>query len=314
MSSQSTLVESKKITSLTINLENCYGIKKLEYNDFVFKDKISTYTIYAPNGTMKTSFAKIFEDIQLGKESRDQVFTERQSIRNILKQNNERLSAEEVFVIKSYSEKPSSNVAPLLANEELRTNYENVIKNIENQRNSLLKKLAEGLKKKINQIETLLIADFNMATADIYVLLDNLISTSADNKYLSLKYDIIFDSKVINYLETNNIILEQIEQYTDVYNELLDNSNLFERDKFNHNGASSIIEALESTKFFESNHSVNLKFKTGIKSYGNQKELKAAIEEEKNRILNTPELQEKFEALNSKLKNKELKNLRVLTN
>ena len=52
-----------------IELENCYGIKKLSA-DFDFSQK-STYAIYAPNGTMKTSFAKTFSDLSQGIESKD---------------------------------------------------------------------------------------------------------------------------------------------------------------------------------------------------------------------------------------------------
>lgn len=50
---------------LKVSLENCYGIKKLEHN-FDFSDG-KTCSIYASNGTMKTSFAKTFKDISNGK-------------------------------------------------------------------------------------------------------------------------------------------------------------------------------------------------------------------------------------------------------
>ena len=46
---------------INIYLENCYGIKKLNHTiDFSGK---KGYLIYAPNGTMKSSFARTFEDI-----------------------------------------------------------------------------------------------------------------------------------------------------------------------------------------------------------------------------------------------------------
>lgn len=45
---------------LNVKLENCYWIKGLDYNfDF---EKSNVYSIYAPNGTMKTSFLKWFKD------------------------------------------------------------------------------------------------------------------------------------------------------------------------------------------------------------------------------------------------------------
>lgn len=44
---------------LNIDLENCFGIGKLNHQfDF---EKSNTHLVYAPNGTMKTSFAKTFE-------------------------------------------------------------------------------------------------------------------------------------------------------------------------------------------------------------------------------------------------------------
>ncbi|HEY5591309.1 MAG TPA: hypothetical protein VIK55_09855 [Paludibacter sp.] len=42
------------MNKLKIDLEYCYGVKKLNYEfDFTIKP---TYAIYAPNGIMKTSF------------------------------------------------------------------------------------------------------------------------------------------------------------------------------------------------------------------------------------------------------------------
>ena len=44
------------MNKLGINFENCYGIGKL---DFVFDfSNTNSFLIYAPNGMMKTSFAK----------------------------------------------------------------------------------------------------------------------------------------------------------------------------------------------------------------------------------------------------------------
>ena len=44
---------------LSVNLENCFGIGKLNH-EFDFS-KSNSSLIYAPNGTMKTSFARTFD-------------------------------------------------------------------------------------------------------------------------------------------------------------------------------------------------------------------------------------------------------------
>ncbi len=46
---------------LNINLENCYGIKKLKAEFDFSTGKV--YAIYAPNGVMKSSLAQTFKDI-----------------------------------------------------------------------------------------------------------------------------------------------------------------------------------------------------------------------------------------------------------
>jgi hypothetical protein len=49
------------MNKLDIRLENCYGIGKLLHSfDF---SKSNSYLIYAPNGTMKSSFSRTFSDI-----------------------------------------------------------------------------------------------------------------------------------------------------------------------------------------------------------------------------------------------------------
>lgn len=67
--------------TLNVKFENCYGIKKLE-TSFDFSNK-KVFSIYAPNGSMKTCFAKTFKDFSNGKASKDQIFTNRISIREI---------------------------------------------------------------------------------------------------------------------------------------------------------------------------------------------------------------------------------------
>ena len=61
---------------LTVKLENCYGISKFgEEFDFT-SDR--TYVIYAPNGVMKTSFAKTFKNVSDGEAPCDLAFPDRE--------------------------------------------------------------------------------------------------------------------------------------------------------------------------------------------------------------------------------------------
>ena len=66
---------------IDISLKNCYGIPDLSYS-FDFSDK-KPVIIYAPNGVMKTSFAKSFKDLSNGQDSKDNIFPDRITERNI---------------------------------------------------------------------------------------------------------------------------------------------------------------------------------------------------------------------------------------
>ena len=57
---------------LIVDLENCYGIKKLK-TEFDFS-KREAYAIYAPNGSMKSCLAQTFKDVADGVASRDRIF------------------------------------------------------------------------------------------------------------------------------------------------------------------------------------------------------------------------------------------------
>ena len=51
---------------------NCYGIKELDLPAINFAS-CNKAVIYAPNGVMKTSLSKIFEDISQGKSTSDRM-------------------------------------------------------------------------------------------------------------------------------------------------------------------------------------------------------------------------------------------------
>ena len=97
---------------LKINFENCYGIKKLEKEFTLYSERNGvktpnhTLAIYAPNGVMKTSFAKTFKDLSKKQPSLDLIFKDRVNKREIQDENNMEIKSEEVFVI----EKDDDNV------------------------------------------------------------------------------------------------------------------------------------------------------------------------------------------------------------
>ncbi|MEJ0092452.1 MAG: hypothetical protein WDN46_03185 [Methylocella sp.] len=66
---------------VNVDLQNCYGIKKLE-REFDFS-AMSAYAIYAPNGVMKSSLAATFQDAAAKRKSVDRIVIARKTSRKI---------------------------------------------------------------------------------------------------------------------------------------------------------------------------------------------------------------------------------------
>lgn len=116
------------MNKLNINLENCYGIKKLQ-KEFDFSDG-SAFVIYASNGSMKTSFTKTLKDISNGESPKEEVFG-RESICVIEDEAGEAIKPEDIFVIESYdADFYSKRMSNLLMNRTLQEKYDSVAQSI----------------------------------------------------------------------------------------------------------------------------------------------------------------------------------------
>ena len=154
---------------LAITMAYCYGIKSFAHTfDFTGKP---VYAIYAPNGMMKTSFAKAMMDYSRGKPSKDEIYPERQTVRTILDANGNEISPDAVFVIEPYnSTYKSSKVATLLVNNELRTEYEEILESIERSLDNLLQPIRKlsGIRK---DIAAIIAQDITSTPKDVYAAL-----------------------------------------------------------------------------------------------------------------------------------------------
>jgi hypothetical protein len=109
---------------ITVELQNCYGIQSLT-QQFDFS-KRKAYAIYAPNGSMKTSFAATFKDIAVSAQTRDRILPGRVTVRKVTDKNGSELPPESVLVLPPYDSVFGSgeNTCTLLVNNELRREYE----------------------------------------------------------------------------------------------------------------------------------------------------------------------------------------------
>lgn len=297
-------------TELKINFENCYGIKKLEYQ-FDFSQR-KVFSIYAPNGTMKTSFAKTFKDFSKGENTSDIIFKERPTVRDIKDQNDINLVADQICVIEPYIESyKSGRLTTLLVNQELKDKYEEILRSIEQEKIDLFNKLKQlsGLTARGNIVDIELQKIFGQKPVlDILLDLENRITETEVHPYSSLVYNKIFEDKVLAFLNTKDF-KQQIQSYIERYDTLIQSSKYLKKG-FNHYNVADVQKNLKANGFFHAQHSVNLFNGTTSDTISNEQDLQEIITNEMKTVLNDAEIQKKFTEIDSKLTTAQLREFR----
>jgi hypothetical protein len=234
---------------LKIDLENCYGIRALNVELDFTKKKANI--VYAPNGMMKTSFAQTFKDLSEGKETKDRIYTSRQTKRGIADESGVEIPGEQIFVIEPYVQNyESSRISTLLVNKELKEEYDKILVEIEEKKTALLKELkkSSGIKndieKAISQVFAKRPDDFLNAIARV----DKEVSEETKTELSAIIYNQIFNDKVEEFLNTKDFKNKLLE-YTQIYDTLLRSSNFFKKGIFNHYQASEIAKNIKAMAF-----------------------------------------------------------------
>ena len=296
------------MNTITVDLENCYGIKSLR-REFNFS-RSNVIAIYAPNGVMKSSLAQTFRDHANDIQSEDRIFPERTTKRRIIDSLGTTLPRESILVVSPYDEEfgVTEKTSVLLVNSRLRKEYEGLHAKIDNLKLEFLKELKtqSRSKKDLEKEISLAFTPHEDQFFKALIRARSEVESQAGAPLADIKYDEIVNDRAIEFLQTQDFRFA-IEEYVKKYNELLDSSRYFSRDTFNYFNAATIAKHLASNGFFKANHSVNLNSdeRVEVKS---QKELEALINTEKRKIASEPDLRTKFAAIEKLLtKNAQLR-------
>lgn len=281
------------MNKLNINFQHCYGIKKLE-KELVFSNR--TFAIYAPNGSMKTSFAKTFADLMNGEETKDLIYTDRKTVREIKDENNVELSKDDVFVIEPYNEKYfSDKESTLVVEKELKEQYEKIYGDLEKEKNSFVKNL-----KSVSQstdCEEEVLSTFSENEKETLFDIVERISQSIDDSYVkySFRYNDIFDKKgnVKKFLDKYS---KTLDEYIQQYDSLVSQSSFFKKsaNTFGTYQANELLKSIEDNSFFEAGHSINLSDDSKINS---AEDLKGLLESEIKKIVSDEKLKKIFDTI-----------------
>ena len=298
---------------LRLNLENCYGIQKMNENIDYSNNNVAI--IYAPNGTMKSSLAKTFADLRDRKKVEEKIFGYT-SVYSVKDESNLPIEGDKIIVINPFDENSYDNQGLLMANETLRKTYLNIHKAIGDKKEYLYAQIKEKMKYSVRSgfnVKKTMLQDWNELSQNEYVCL-NKIYTLLHNPTMicslsedDLDYSVLFNDKVYSLITTGRTS-ELIGEYEAKYRELVNKSLYMQQGIIDHNNYSNISSALNTNGFFIANNEVVLKAKDGSASIvvKKQKELDDLIKREKDQVLNTKEIKDLFEEINKALiKNKD---------
>lgn len=277
--------------TLRVSLKNCYGISSLEktFDLSQTQGKAKVYSIYAPNGLMKTSFSRTFEALAEGEQPKEERFN-RPSV-CIVEIDGEPIPNGKIYVLKSEIELNSDDraITNILINKESKSRYDSIISN----QNKLKSKLSSSLQKKSKvkkeDIETSLIKDFE--TDDFVTAIELAKAIIITDDLENFIYNDIFDSRALAILESPEFSSKSNE-FNQRYQALFDQAGtIYKRGIFNPIKADTSFTTLSKQGYFTGGHKVHLN--------GDQTSI------------NYEELQERLRVVNESIdSDKELKALR----
>jgi len=295
---------------LKLVLENCYGINKLnkEFDFTKSVDNDGVNSLYAPNGSLKTSLAKTFIDVVNEDETKDLIFPDRVTKRDITI-NNVAVTPEQIMVIESYNESYSSKqLSTLLVNDTLKQQYDTTLKEVDEKRIALVKAIAKPAGKKgvaINAFPKLICEIFGKPEKAFLELLVELHQETIPDysSYIAYKFGDLFNDKVLAVIAKGDFAKE-LSDYVDTYDKLIEQSTVLTK-SFNHQKAGTVSKSLSDADFFKAKHSVNISVDGEPKLAKDIDELNAILQAEQEKVLNSDDLKQQFAKIDDKLKTKD---------
>lgn len=245
---------------LSVTLKNCYGIgsldHKFQFNEDPKKTSQKSFAIYAPNGTMKSSFARTFEAISKGQKPKEERFG-RPSTATILKDGNP-IKQEEICVLHAKANfNASEAVSTILVSPKKRDEYNKLVVDVDKAKKGIVDQIFKriGTKKTDTEQEILRV----VGGIDFYSCIQQLKELQLEEDYSELPYEVIFNDKVLQVVGEKDFA-ERAQEYTERYDSLFEETeNLLTRGIFNPTKANTSMSTLEKQNFFKAGHRVHIK-------------------------------------------------------
>ena len=291
------------------NAEHAYGIGKLnrEFDTSTHRG----ISLYAPNGTCKTSLLKAIQDYAKGDNAKDLFFQNRESLFEINFTPPNSISKQNVYCFESMQSLENMDFfdSDLLASPLIKEKFVDTLKDLEKTKTDLLLNLRNYLANKsvktfqMNNVENL-ITRFGEGD-DFFTRLKHIVQEASE----IIVPEYISNSKMASILSNDNkILLEKqgvqqgIADYANTQKKLVSESGIFD-ENFTFTSAESFLASLKKAAFFEAGHKVVLhNHKTGDSfTFASFPELQKHIKQELLTIASSPEITTQFEKVEKSL-------------
>ena len=289
------------MNKINLNLDHCFGITKLS-QELSFEGE-NVVLIYAPNGLMKTSFAKTLQMYGQGKvdKVKDVVEDIAGSI-DIKDENGNIVLPSSIYV--SNCEEPDAetpkNITSFLADSVLKQQYDTILKSLSEKQKALFKEISDHAR------STDIVSEFVRTFCEgkpslFYSKFEEVIAEVVGNEICyDFKYNSIFDKdgKVRVFIDANR---DALKDYSDKYQAILQTSKLFKQNNgktFGTYQASELSKSVADNAFFEVSHKIVLG--DGKTTIDSSTSLATLISNELSGILNNATVKKAFEKIDKK--------------
>lgn len=303
------------VQKMIIDWKNCYGIKEL-HHEFPFKPGKQIHLIYAPNGSMKTSFAKTMRYLSgQSKEKPCDKLHDKDKSSFILKVDDLDIPKENIFVVNGDDDIDSSkSFVNFLASSELKSRYDSIYQQLSEKKDILISRLKSASSS--SDCEKEIFGSFKENDNDtIFSILERLNSeVKIGLPKFEFKYNDVFDTKeyVKKFIETNK---DNLNEYIRNYNRLLGESKLFRTvgdHTFGTYHVAQLQQYVSDGSFFGVKHKIVLQDNTELSS---ETELQKIIDEEQQNLLKDENLKRAFDKITKAIdKNVELRGFKSVLN
>ncbi len=293
---------------LHIEMSNCFGIHSMSH-DFEYPNGRNTQLLYAPNGCMKTSFARALRSVS--KQSKENMWDNLHvgdpAYKGVcvVKLNGVDIDAKNLFIADGEEDLDTSKVfANFLASAQLKAKYDEIYAKLDECKKALITRLNKE-SHSTNCEEELLAAFRNTPNESIFTVLERLAAeVTSDLPIFDFKYNEVFDSKgsVREFVSAN---YEKLQAYFDQFSSLINNSSIFHSKNGHTFGtfqAAQLEKSVADEAFFAVDHKILFnEHESPIESVVALKQL---FDDEKNHIVNDAELRSIFDEITKEIEKK----------